>query len=140
MKKAVILYQSKTGITEKFGKEISKYLAGKGIETQAMAVSGYKEGVTDQADYVFIGCWTAGFMLLFQHPDFAWKQFAHKLPRLPGKKAALFTTYKIATGSMFKSMKKHLLDKDIQISAELRSKKGNLTEENIAALEMFLAD
>ena len=138
MKKAVIVYQSKTGITENFGKEISKFIAGKGIETQTISIKEYKDGLVETADYLLLGCWTAGFMLLFQHPDFAWKQFASKLPVLPGKKIALFTTYKIATGSMFKSMKKHLGNSE-SVLIELKSKKGNLSEENKAVLERFLA-
>jgi len=137
MKKAVVVYQSKTGITEKFGNEISKYLAGKGIDTQSISAKDYKTGIAEQADYLILGCWTAGFMLLFQHPDKAWKQFAGKLPKLSDKKVALFTTYKIATGSMFKSMKKHLGKADSDL-VELRSKKGTLSEENKAVLERFL--
>jgi flavodoxin len=138
MKKALILYQSKTGITAKFGEEISKYIAGKGIETTTTAVKDYRDGMTDQADYLFLGCWTAGFMLLFQHPDLVWKQFAHKLPGLSGKKIVLFTTYKIATGSMFKSMKKHLGAIGTNSFIELKSRKGDLSEENKKVLEELL--
>ncbi len=139
MKKAVVIYQSKTGITRKFGEEISRYLSDKGVETQTSSVQDYKEGLTEKVDYVLIGCWTAGFMLLFQHPDKIWKRFAQELPGLAGKKAALFTTYKIATGSMFKSMRKHLGDKGVDLSVELKSRKGDLSIENKAILDKFLA-
>ena len=139
MKKAVIVYQSRTGITEKFGNEISKYISGKGIDTQTLSAKEYKSGIAEQADYLLLGCWTAGFLLLFQHPDMVWKQFAGKLPKLADKKVALFTTYKIATGSMFKSMKKHLGKADSDL-VELRSKRGILSEENKAALERFLGN
>jgi flavodoxin len=136
MKKAAVIFQSKTGITEKFGKEISNYITNKGIDSKAIPVSEYKTGMADEADFVLLGCWTAGFMLLFQHPDSRWKQFAKQLPQLTGKKIALFTTYKIATGSMFKSMRKFLGDNAIVI--ELKSKKGNLSEDNKAILDRFL--
>jgi flavodoxin len=136
MKKALILYQSKTGITEKFGKEISTFITSRGVEAKAVSINDYQSELTEQADYLLLGCWTAGFMLMFQHPDLAWKQFAGKLPPLKGKKVALFTTYKIATGSMFKSMKKHL-DAG-QDFIELRSKKGNLSDEQKVILERFL--
>lgn len=138
MKKAIVLFQSKTGITEKFGKEIGKYIAAKGIETQTLSIAEFKDGMTDQPDYLLLGCWTAGFMLLFQHPDLAWKQFAHKLPSLSGKKVGLFTTYKIATGSMFKSMKKHLGAENITSFVELKSRKGDLSQENKVVLDKFL--
>ena len=139
MKKASVIYQSKTGITKKFGEEISRYLSAKGIETQTISVSDYKNGIIEQSDYVLLGCWTAGFMLLFQHPDKIWKRFAQELPGLGGKKVALFTTYKIATGSMFKSMRKYLADKGTDLSVELKSKKGDLSIDNKAILDKFLA-
>jgi len=136
MKKAIVLYQSKTGITEKFGKEISTFITSRGVEAKAVSIKDYQSELTEQADYLLLGCWTAGFMLMFQHPDLAWKQFAGKLPNLQGKKVALFTTYKIATGSMFKSMRKHI-DAG-QNLIELRSKKGNLSDEQKLMLEKFL--
>ncbi len=136
MKKAVVIFQSKTGITEKFGKEISNYINNKGIVSNAIPVSEYKTGMADEADYVLLGCWTAGFMLLFQHPDQLWKQFAKQLPQLNGKKIALFTTYKIATGSMFKSMRKYLGNNAVMI--ELKSRKGDLTPECANTLDQFL--
>ncbi len=139
MKKAAVIYQSKTGITKKFGEEISRYLSAKGIETQTCSVSDYKNGILEQSDYVLLGCWTAGFMLLFQHPDKIWKRFAQNLPGLGGKKVALFTTYKIATGSMFKCMRKHLANEGVDLSVELKSKKGDLSVENKAILDKFLA-
>jgi flavodoxin len=139
MKKAAIIYQSKTGITRKFGEEISRYLSVKGIETQTFSVSDYKNGIIEQSDYVLLGCWTAGFMLLFfQHPDKIWKRFAQELPGLGGKKVALFTTYKIATGSMFNSMRKYLADKGTDLSLELKSRKGDLSLENKTILDRFL--
>jgi hypothetical protein len=100
-----------------------------------MPVSQYKEGSAEKGDYLLLGCWTAGFMLLFQHPDAVWKQFASRLPGLSDKKIALFTTYKIATGSMFKSMKKYLGNSVNESMIELKSKKGNLSAENMALLD-----
>jgi flavodoxin len=139
MKKAIILYQSKTGITKGFAEEIGRYITEKGIETKTLPVADYKDGITSDADYVVLGCWTSGFLLFFlQHPDNIWKEFAGKLSGLSGKKIALFTTYKIATGSMFTSMRKHLVANGDKATVDLRSKKGNLTEENKKLLDGFL--
>ncbi len=130
MKQAVIIYQSKTGITKKYAEEIGQFLSEKGVKTSILPVSDYKVGVTDQADLVFMGCWTAGLMLFLQHPEKTWTDFAGKLPALKGKKTVLFTTYKLATGSMFKNMRKHLGDKGTDLSLELKSRNGKLTSEN----------
>jgi hypothetical protein len=94
--------------------------------------------MAEKADFVLLGCWTAGFMLLFQHPDRPWIGFAKQLPELSGKKAALFTTYKIATGSMFKSMRKYLSGQALDLSLELKSRKGNLAEVHKMMLDRFL--
>jgi flavodoxin len=130
MKQAVIIYQSKTGITKKYAEEIGQFLSEKGLKTNILPVSDYKDGLTDQADLVFMGCWTAGLMLFLQHPEKTWTDFAGKLPALKGKKTVLFTTYKLATGSMFKNMRKHLGDKGTDLSLELKSRNGKLTPEN----------
>jgi flavodoxin len=140
MKKALIVYQSKTGITKKFGEEIGKYLSGKGIDALVIPVQAYTDANLNGADYVLLGCWTAGLMLLFQHPDREWKKFTTALPKLTGKNAALFTTYKIATGSMFKNMKKYLGDKIAhEMPPELKSRNGSLSEENKVELNKFIA-
>jgi flavodoxin len=140
MKKAIVVYQSKTGITKKFGEEIGNYITGKGIEVKVHPVQDLSMGLFDQADYVLLGCWTAGLMLFLQHPDMVWKQFAVALPALTDKKTALFTTYKLATGSMFTKMRKHLAGKDADAAVELKSRNGNLSVENKIALDRFLEE
>lgn len=138
MKKAVVIYQSKTGITKKFAEAIGAYAAGKGIEVKTLSIAEYGSGIAENADYVLLGCWTSGFLLFFlQHPDTPWKQFAAGLPDLPGK-VALFTTYKVATGSMFSSMKKHLRLNPADPVVELRSRNGSISEEHKRALDAFL--
>jgi flavodoxin len=130
MKQAIILYQSKTGITKKYAEEIGQFLSEKGVKATILPVADYQDGLTEKADLVFMGCWTAGLMLFLQHPVKTWNDFAHKLPSLKGKKAVLFTTYKLATGSMFKNMRKHLGDKGTDLSLELKSRNGKLSPEN----------
>jgi len=138
MKKALIVYSSKTGITEKFGKEIGELLKSEGIDTSVLSVENYSAGMTEDKDIVLLGCWTAGFMLLFQHPDSRWKKFALQLPDLKGKKVALFTTYKIATGSMFKSMRKYIDGRSPEILPELRSRDGKVSGEHKKMIKDFV--
>ena len=82
----------------------------------------YKEEIFDNPDYVFLGCWTSGLFVILQHPEAAWVEFAEILPSLPDAKLALFTTYKILTGSMFKNMYQHLEDKFAAPSLTLKSR------------------
>lgn len=140
MEKAAILYNSKTGITGKYAREIGKYLEAKGIDVQISSIQGYayNEEILDNAKYVLIGCWTSGLMVMLQHPEDVWKEFAAKLPKMPNAKLALFTTYKILTGSMFKNMFKELDGKFTRASLELKSRNGVLSEEDEKALDNFI--
>jgi len=89
MKKAIIIYQSRTGITRSFGEEIGRYLNSKGLDAKVMPVQECDGEVAGQYEFVFLGCWTAGFMLLFQHPDRHWVKFVKGLPDLKDKNIAM---------------------------------------------------
>jgi hypothetical protein len=77
-------------------------------------------------------------MIFAQHPDRAFKKFAKELPGIRNKPVALFTTYKIATGSMFRKMGNTLDEKIDQPQVNLKSRSSRLTEENRIALEALL--
>ena len=139
MKTAVIVYHSKTGTTKKYAEEISKYLKSKGLDTQVTSIQAYSEDMLNNVDYVLFGCWTNGLMLILQHPEKIWGDFAAKLPSIPDVKVALFTTYKILTGSMFRNMYKQLKGKFATPSLELESRNGSLSEEDKQAIENFIS-
>lgn len=138
MKKAVILYNSRTGTTKKYAEEIGKYLETKEINAQVSSTQQYRPESLDQADYVLLGCWTSGLFIILQHPNDVWNNFAAQLPSMPEAKLALFTTYKLLTGSMFKNMYKQLNGRFASPALELKSKDGLLSEEDKAALDQFV--
>jgi hypothetical protein len=78
-------------------------------------------------------------MVILQHPEKIWVNFAAKLPSMPDVKVALFTTYKILTGSMFRNMYKHLKGKFATPSLELKSRNGLLSEKDKQALENLIS-
>ena len=135
MKTAVIIYHSKTGTTKKYAEEISKYLKSKGLDTRIISIQACSQDMLNNVDYVLFGCWTNGLMVILQHPDQEWKDFAAKLPSMPGVKVALFTTYKILTGSMFRNMYKQLKGKFAAPSLELKSRNGSLSAKDKQALD-----
>ena len=134
MKTILITYQSKTGITKKYGEEIGKFLSEKKVKAKVVSVQDFDQKLLKDIDLILLGCWTAGLMIFLQHPDKVWVKFAKELPDLKDKKVGLFTTYKLATGSMFKKMKKHLPGKMEQIQVELKSKNGSLSEQDKSVL------
>ena len=138
MNTAVIIYNSKTGTTKKYAEEISKYLKSKGLDTQVTSIQAYSEDMLNNVDYVLFGCWTNGLMVILQHPEKIWVDFAAELPSTPDVKVALFTTYKILTGSMFRNMSKHLKGKFATPSLELKSRNGLLSKKDKQALENLI--
>ena len=141
MEKAVILFNSRTGTTGKYAREIGKYIESKGIDVEVSYIQGYqyKPEILESVDYLFLGCWTSGLMVVFQHPEKAWKEIAATLPSKPEAKLALFTTYKILTGSMFRNMDKHLKGKFATPSLELKSRNGSLSETDKHALNSLIS-
>lgn len=138
MKKAVIIYHSKTGRTRSYAEKISKYLKEKDIELIKTDLEDFKSDMFENVDFIFHGCWTHGLFVIFQHPDKEWKKFAKNLPEKKNVKLALFTTYKIMTGSMFRNMKKILKGRFDDPTLCLRSKNTVLSDKDKLALTDFI--
>lgn len=130
MKRALVIYHSQTGTTRGLAIDIHNFCKASGMESKVIGTDELTEGVLENVDYLFLGCWTHGLMIFLQHPEKAWVEFAQKLPALNGKKIVLFTTYKIATGSMFSKMRKHLKCGENDVVLEIKSRNGNLSEKN----------
>ncbi len=138
MQKAAIIYHSRTGTTRQYAFEIGKYLQSRDIDTEITSIPEYREEIVAGADYVFLGCWTSGLMVLLQHPEKAWKEFAGTLPSMPDTKLVLFTTYLLMTGSMFRNMYKQVKEKISPPELTLKSRNGSLSGEDRQALDDFI--
>ena len=140
MEKAAVLYNSSTGTTRNYARAIGEHIKQKGIEVQLSSIQEYSrdQNILDSADYVFLGCWTKGLMVIFQHPEKAWQEFASRLPEMPDAKLALFTTYTLVTGSMFNNMRKHLNGQAKAPTLELKSRDGSLSPQDKQALDQFI--
>lgn len=130
MNKALIIHHSKTGTTLKFGREIADFCKKRGINSRLISIEEFNKKDLAGVNYLFLGCWTQGHFIFNQHPDINWVQFAEKLPDLNDRKIILFTTYKIATGTMFRKMKEQLKCDSKYFALELKSRNGRLKNEN----------
>lgn len=137
-KTATIIYHSKRGTTQKYAAEIAFYLKSKGIETKVTSITKFKIADVENTDYIFFGCWTSGLLFILQHPEKEWVEFAKNLPQNFMVKTALFTTYKVRTGSMFSNMKKHLKSKTQEATLLLQSRNGELNEFNKNLIDKFI--
>jgi flavodoxin len=138
MNKALIIHHSKTGTTKKLGTEIAELCEQKGIEAKVVSIDEFIRQDLVKIDYLFLGCWTQGLFLFNQHPDKRWVEFANLLSVINNKNVVLFTTYKIATGSMFRKMKEHLKCDSKFIKLELKSRNGKLNESGLELLATII--
>lgn len=138
MEKALVIYHSKTGITRTFGKEISDFLGQNNVDPSFISINDFRDTDMQNIDYLFLGCWTSGLMILLQHPEKAWIDFSKQLPDLSGIKIVLFTTYKITTGSMFNRMRKYLRCNPGDVVMELKSRDEHLKESHKMELKRLI--
>ncbi len=138
MKKAVIIYQSRTGVTKKYAKEIGRFLQTRELDATWHRLEEYHDGLLDRADYLFLGCWTHGLFVLFQRPDKPWSDFAGKIRVPANTKLALFTTYKILSGTMFRQMRKKLQLGETDHIPELKSRIGELSDSDRKELDRLI--
>ena len=137
--KTSIIYNSHSGTTKAYAEEIGNFLSGHGIECKISSIYNYDKEDLLSSDLVMLGCWTSGLMIFAQHPEKAWKNFVKDMPVIKKKTIALFTTYKIATGSMFRKMENILGEKSAPPKAILKSKSKQLTDQNRSSLELLIS-
>ncbi len=138
MTKALIIYHSKTGTTRKLGQEIAKLCKQSDIESNIIPIEAFNKKDLTKVDYLFLGCWTHGHLIFNQHPEKEWVEFADKLPEIENKKIVLFTTYKVATGSMFRKMKTHLKCAPDSVIMLIKSRNCFLKTEDAETLRNYV--
>jgi flavodoxin len=140
MKRALIAYCSRTGITKGLSYQIELACKRHGVETSLMSIDKFSPEALTGVDYLFLGCWTHGLMIILQHPEKSWVAFARSLPDLAGKRIILFTTYKLAVGSMFRNMRRVLKCKPLDVVLEVKSRGTSLSEIDQTALKEILSN
>jgi flavodoxin len=139
--RAVVVYRSHSGVTRRYGEAIAAHLESKGVTAQVVSVGECDMTSLAGADYLLLGCWTSGLFVVRQHPDEPWLAFVRDMPALAGPrpKIALFTTYKLRTGSQFPRMRAALAGKANAPELELQSRDGRVSDADRVALDRFLA-
>jgi flavodoxin len=137
VKNAAIVHRSRTGTTRRFAEEIAAHLRTRGFQVVVASIGDVDPGTFATADLVLLGCWTSGLFVVGQHPDQPWVDFVREIPSLDGPRVGLFTTYRLLTGSMFARMRGALAGKSGEISLELKSRDGSLSDGHRRALDRF---
>jgi len=136
MKKAIIIVQNKNNATRKFGEEIAEFLLNRGLSAELIPINNFEPKKLEGADYLLLSGWGNGFV--FSRTDNEWINFVKGLPTLNGIKTALFATYKIFPGGMFRRMKKYLKEKTDNLAFTFKSSDGSLSVSDKLTLNDFI--
>lgn len=136
MKKALVIVNNKNKTARKFGEEIAEFLLNRGLSAELIPINSFEPKKLDGADYLLVSGWSNG--ILFSRTDSEWVNFVKRLPTLNGIKTALFATYKIFPGGMFRRMKRYLKDKTDNLSFTLKSSDGTLSVSDKLDLNDFI--
>jgi flavodoxin len=136
MKKALIIVQNKNSTTKKFGEEIAEFLLNRGLSAELIPINSFEPKKLEGTDYLLLSGWRNGS--LFSRTDNEWISFVKRLPTLNGIKTALFATYKIFPGSMFRRMKKYLKGKTDNLAFTFKSSDGSLSVSDKLDLNDFI--
>lgn len=137
MKKAIIIYQSIKGTTKQLGYEIADYLNSKEINSKVVSIDHAQETDFSSYDYIFLGCWTKGLMVFAQHPDSQWQKFVKSSSLPANTKIAMFTTYKILTGTMFSRMIKCIPKNQRENVLQIKSRNSSIPAKTVSQLNDF---
>jgi flavodoxin len=138
VKKAVVVYRSHSGVTRRYGEEIAAHLRDRGVEVTVVSVGECDFNSLAKADYLLLGCWTSGLFAVLQHPDEPWLAFVRDMPPTMEPRVALFTTYKLVTGSQFPRMRAALAGKTRVPELELKARGSTLSSADKSALDRFI--
>ena len=136
MKKALIIVENKNNTTRKFGEEIAAFLLNRGLTAELIPINSFEPKKLEGTDYLLLSGGRNG--ILFSRTDSEWVNFVKRLPTLNGIKTALFATYKIFPGGIFRSMKKYLREKTDNLSFTLKSSDGTLSVSDKLDLNDFI--
>ncbi|MDP6368414.1 MAG: flavodoxin domain-containing protein [Planctomycetota bacterium] len=127
--KVAIVFDSRTGTTRAAATAMGTVFEDQGHECSVQPVADADPAQVSEADLICIGSWTQGLFIVLQHPTKASMQFISRLGDIRGKKAAVFCTYKIATGSLLPRMAAALEAHGAQVVGQFKYRGPELTDE-----------
>ena len=101
--KVAIVFETHTGTTAAASEKMAEVVRMAGHECTVESISDADPKRVARAGALVIGGWTKGYFIIMQRPSEGVMAFIEKLS-LNGRPAAVFTTYKLATGSTLRKM------------------------------------
>ena len=136
--KALVVFDSKAGTTKKFANQIVEKIKKSQHEVIIKDIDATNASDVANCDLIYMGSWTRGHFIFGQKPSENWVNFVSRMPEMIDKKTVLFTTYTLATGSVFRNMKKHVLPKGFKVIGSMKSRSGKIDYYSNAVLKYSL--
>ncbi len=120
--RVAIVFDSATGRTRAAAEEMAEAVRAAGHEYILGSVQDADPAEVSAADAVCVGSWTHGLYVVLQHATKATMDFIERLGPLDGKPAAVFCTYKLATGRMLPKMAARLEGRGANVTGIFKSR------------------
>lgn len=115
-----VVYDSSTGTTAKAAEAMGRTMEELGHQCRVQSIAQADPAEVSEADLICVGSWVKGLFIIMQHPTEGSMQFIERLGNLADKKAVVFCTYKLATGSTLPKMAKALEGKGANVVGQFK--------------------
>ena len=117
-----IVFDSKTGTTKAAAEAMAETVRAAGHHCTVSSVQEADPAIVSAADAICVGSWCKGIYIVLQHATKATMDFIDRLGDLDGKPAAVFCTYKLATGGMLPKMATSLGGRGANVTGLFKSR------------------
>jgi len=117
-----IVFDSKTGTTKAAAEAMAEMVRAAGHQCTVASVQDADPAVVSAADAICVGSWCKGIYIVLQHATKATMDFVDRLGDLDGKPAAVFCTYKLATGGMLPKMAMSMEGRGANVTGSFKSR------------------
>ncbi len=107
-RRVLVCYESQGGHTARAAEEVAASLMAAGDRAVVRPVSKVSAADLSSADLVVIGSWVEGFVVAGVGPAKTTRRWLEGLPRLPGKRVAIFCTYGVSPKATLPVMRRTL--------------------------------
>ncbi|HOT79474.1 MAG TPA: flavodoxin family protein [Microthrixaceae bacterium] len=123
--KVVVIYESRTGNTERAAQLIAARFAATGHDVKLYPTKGVDLHELSEADLAVVGTWTDGAVLFGQRPG-GGGNIAKYLPTMWDKPTYAFVTYAIRPGGVLRGFNKLLASKGAKVLGSLELHRKHL--------------
>ncbi|MDJ0496312.1 MAG: flavodoxin domain-containing protein [Acidimicrobiia bacterium] len=117
-----IVFDSKTGTTKAVAEAMAEVVRAAGHQCTVGSVQDADPAIVSEADAICVGSWCKGVYVILQHATKETMDFIGRLGNLDGKPAAVFCTYKLATGGMLPKMATSLEGRGANVTGSFKSR------------------